>query len=112
MHLYLNNDGVLDSEPSWTYDSPHVGTAIAFGDINGNNRPDLIVGNSGDHSVMVFYAADFDCPADVTSDGTVDVLDLLEVLSQWGSAGSADITGDGTVDVLDLLEVLGAWGPC
>jgi len=24
----------------------------------------------------------------------------------------ADITGDGVVDVLDLLEILGAWGPC
>ncbi len=52
------------------------------------------------------------CPADITGDGTVDVLDLLEVLSQWGADGSADITGDGVVDVLDLLEVLAAWGPC
>ncbi len=52
------------------------------------------------------------CPADITGDGTVDVLDLLEVLSQWGTAGTADITGDGIVDVLDLLEVLSAWGPC
>ncbi len=52
------------------------------------------------------------CPADITGDGIVDVLDLLEVLSQWGTAGSADITGDGIVDVLDLLEVLSAWGAC
>ncbi len=52
------------------------------------------------------------CPADITGDMVVDVLDLLEVLSQWGTSGSADITGDGVVDVLDLLEVLSAWGPC
>ena len=52
------------------------------------------------------------CPEDITGDGVVDVLDLLEVLGQWGGSGSADITGDGVVDVLDLLEVLGAWGPC
>ncbi len=52
------------------------------------------------------------CPADITDDGVVDVLDLLEVLSQWGGSGSADITGDGIVDVLDLLEVLAAWGAC
>ncbi len=52
------------------------------------------------------------CPADVTGDGVIDVLDLLEVLSQWGTSGSADVTGDGIVDVLDLLEVLSAWGPC
>jgi len=33
--------------------------------------------------------------------------------SRFGAAGGgADITGDGIVDVLDLLEVLAAWGPC
>ncbi len=54
-HIYLNRDGVLDSVPSWTFDSPHVGTAIAFGDINGDGLPDLAVGNSGDTSIWVFY---------------------------------------------------------
>jgi len=54
-HIYLNRDGVLDSVPSWTFDSPHVGTAIAFGDINGDDLPDLVVGNSGDTSIWVFY---------------------------------------------------------
>ena len=58
------------------------------------------------------YQVSEPCPADITGDDMVDVLDLLEVLGQWGGAGSADITGDGVVDVLDLLEVLGAWGPC
>ncbi len=52
------------------------------------------------------------CLEDITGDEIVDVMDLLEVLSQWGTAGTADITGDGIVDVLDLLEVLSAWGPC
>jgi hypothetical protein len=54
-HIYLNRDGVLDSAPSWTFDSPHVGTAIAFGDLNGDFLPDLVVGNSGDTSLWVFY---------------------------------------------------------
>ncbi|HSN57602.1 MAG TPA: VCBS repeat-containing protein [Candidatus Sulfomarinibacteraceae bacterium] len=54
-HIYLNRGGVLDSAPSWTFDSPHVGTAIAFGDINGDSLPDLAVGNSGDTSLWVFY---------------------------------------------------------
>jgi hypothetical protein len=53
------------------------------------------------------------CPADVTGDGTVDVLDLLYVLAQWGMSGvPSDINGDGVVNVLDMLEVLAAWGPC
>ena len=38
----------------------------------------------------------------------------LAVLGAWGTSGSGgeDITGDGIVDVLDLLELLAAWGPC
>ena len=53
--------------------------------------------------------------ADITGDGVVDVLDLLEVLAGWGPCPNppaecpADITGDGVVDVLDLLEVLANW---
>jgi len=56
VHIYLNDNGVLASAPSWTYDSPTVGTAIAFGRINGDEWPDLIVGNSGEPCVKVFYA--------------------------------------------------------
>jgi hypothetical protein len=53
------------------------------------------------------------CPADVTGDHTVDVLDLLAVLAAWGNTfGLEDINGDGYVDVMDLLELLAAWGPC
>jgi len=54
------------------------------------------------------------CVGDITGDGVVDVVDLLEVLGAWGDcyACAADITGDGVVDVLDLLEVLEGWGSC
>jgi hypothetical protein len=54
-HIYLNRDGVLDAAPSWSYDSSSVGTAIAFGDINGDSLPDLAIGYSGEPSVVVFY---------------------------------------------------------
>jgi len=56
VHIYLNREGQLDAAPSWTYDSPSVGTALAFGDINGDQWPDLVVGNSGEPCVKVFYA--------------------------------------------------------
>ncbi|MFH1278479.1 MAG: FG-GAP-like repeat-containing protein [Candidatus Eisenbacteria bacterium] len=56
VHIYMNDGGLLESAPSWTYDSPTVGTAIAFGDINGDDWPDLVVGNSGEPCVKVFYA--------------------------------------------------------
>ena len=64
-------------------------------------------------SAYVFQILDAPCPADVTGDGVVDVLDLLAVLVAWGQSGvPEDITGDGLVDTLDLLALLAAWGPC
>ncbi len=53
---------------------------------------------------------------DITGDGVVDVLDLLELLGQWGPCPDppedclADLDGNGVVDVLDLLILLGNWG--
>ena len=53
------------------------------------------------------------CAADVNSDGTVDVADLLSVIAAWGQSGvPEDIDGDGTVAVGDVLELIAAWGPC
>ena len=55
VNLYLTDGGVPATEPSWSYNSPFVGTALAFGDINGDTMPDLVLGNSGDNALMVFY---------------------------------------------------------
>jgi len=54
------------------------------------------------------------CPADFDGSGTVDVADLLSLLSAWGTCDrcAQDINNNGTVDVADLLDVLSAWGPC
>jgi hypothetical protein len=52
------------------------------------------------------------CDADLTGDETVDVSDLLALLSNWGTAGEADFDGDGVVGVGDLLLLLGGWGEC
>ena len=55
-------------------------------------------------------------PWDVTSDGIVNIFDLVVVAREFGnkSAGNtaADVNGDGIVNVTDLLEVVGNWGPC
>jgi hypothetical protein len=57
------------------------------------------------------------CPADFNQDGTVDVIDLLTLLDEWGTcidgeSCPADLNGDDAVDVLDLLMLLDAWGSC
>ena len=51
------------------------------------------------------------CPADLTGDGVVDVVDLLELLAFFGTA-KGDIDGDGVSDVSDLLLLLAGWGNC
>ncbi len=53
------------------------------------------------------------CPADLTGDGEVGILDLLVLLTVWGSDGPlGDIDEDGTVAILDLLTLVASWGPC
>ena len=62
------------------------------------------------------------CPFDCANhDGVVDVVDLLELLGEWGTPGPYDCdvagpdlepVGDGTIDVSDLLALLTAWGIC
>lgn len=115
-NIYLNNAGVLDHEPTWSYVADSVGTAIALGDLNGNGRLDLVIGTSGEPSLHVFYAEDLPtpCPGDLNGDQTVDVLDLLQVLSAWGACPECDedLNRDDVVNVLDLLQLLSAWGAC
>ncbi len=55
------------------------------------------------------------CPEDVNGDGTVNVLDLIDLLLCFGQAafpacGPEDVNGDGSVNVLDLVQFLLAFG--
>ncbi len=53
------------------------------------------------------------CPEDCgDGNGIVDIVDLLALLSQWGSPGPCDTNGGGAVTIADLLNLLAAWGPC
>ncbi len=108
--IYLNDGGTFSTGADWQYDSPHVGTALAFGDINGDGRTDLVVGNSGQASVMVFYALPPDCPEDLTGDGYVGQADLGELLGSYGQDAGGDIDGDGDTDQADLGALLAVYG--
>jgi hypothetical protein len=60
------------------------------------------------------------CPSDIADsksaapDGTVNVFDLLELLSNWNTngPGAAIAEPSDVVNVFDLLELLSAWGEC
>lgn len=57
-----------------------------------------------------------ECPPDVDESGAVNGVDLVAILSNWGTSGGkyprADVNADGVVDSTDLAFVLYAWGPC
>ena len=57
---------------------------------------------------------DFNCVADTTGDGTVNVADILQLIGAWGPCAGCneDINNDGSVDVADLLDLIAAWGAC
>ena len=51
--------------------------------------------------------------ADLNSDGSVDILDLVAVAAQFGNTGTnlpADLNSDGRVDILDIVLVAGMFG--
>lgn len=55
-----------------------------------------------------------ECP-DTNGDNTINVEDLVNVILDWdtdGSANNGDVNGSGLVDVEDLVAVILAWGDC
>ena len=55
------------------------------------------------------------CPQDITGDGVVNVLDLLDLLLCFGlpavpGCEAEDVNGDGSVNVLDLIDLLLVFG--
>ncbi|MFM9959589.1 MAG: FG-GAP-like repeat-containing protein [Phycisphaerales bacterium] len=116
-HIFLNSNGTLNNTPDWTFDAPEVGTALDFGDVNGDNWPDLVVGYSGDNSVRLFIAVPPPpppCPADLNGDSQVNTQDLTILLFNFASTVPpntlGDLNGDGTVNTQDLTLFLSAFG--
>ncbi|MEE2912378.1 MAG: hypothetical protein VX436_01085 [Planctomycetota bacterium] len=60
--------------------------------------------------------AESQCPTDLTSDGAIDVADLLLLFDWWGDCGDGtykplgDANGDCCVNVQDMLAVIEDWG--
>jgi hypothetical protein len=56
-------------------------------------------------------------PADLTGDGLVDMIDLMQLIAAWGDCPTepptcclADHDADGVVSIVDLLAMLAHWG--
>ena len=52
------------------------------------------------------------CPTDINGDGAINVLDLIDLLLNFGVSGCAptDVNDDGVTNVLDLIDLLLAFG--
>jgi hypothetical protein len=99
-------------------------TAVPEGittDLDGNPRfvddPDILDSGYGDPPIVDMGAYEFQgasCPWDLDDDGTVSVVDLLDVIASWGpcEACPADFNNDGLVNVVDLLGLIANFGPC
>ena len=102
-----------------------LSTTITRTDENGRAQSTLTLGpNLGTNTVSVsaagievpvtFHAiSDTESPpitADVNSDGSVNILDLILIASDLGNVGTnlaADVNGDGVISILDLVLVAG-----
>jgi len=69
-----------------------------------------------DQKITIIEGKDYGCGGpDVNNDNTIDILDLLEVINDWGvcsPCSAADIDQSGQIDVLDMLAVINGWGDC
>jgi len=62
--------------------------------------------------VQIMTTSSSGISGDANCDGVVDVTDILEIVSYWGSCEGVcaqDIVPDGTINVSDLLHVIGNW---
>ena len=104
--------GRLNTTLTTTDENGRAESTLTLGPNLGTNTVE--VSAAGIDSAATFYAiSDADAPpimADVNSDGSINVLDLIVVTSAFGSAGTnqgADVNRDRVVDILDLILVAG-----
>jgi len=107
MHDELTDVGVHST--LHIYDGGHAFADIDYGELNGYDAAVAILLEQ----VPILLAAGRN--GDVNVDETVDVTDLLALISAWGSCPElpvdcpADINGNGVVDVSDLLLLIAQW---
>ena len=104
--------GTLSTTITRTDENGRAQSTLTLGPNVGTNTVE--VSATGIEGTVTFYAiSDTESPpitADVNSDGSVNILDLILIASDLGNAGTnlaADVSGDGVVNILDLILVAG-----
>jgi len=66
----------------------------------------------GDEDISIISDPNVGCLGDVVPNGSIDISDILLILSQYGCLSSCDtdVTGDGAVTISDVLAVLSVFG--
>ena len=123
--LYLVGEGAPEGTWSDALPGPDAGAQVlsamvrwdAFIDCDADGSPDALE-ILADASLDADWDGQIDgctpfLPEDINHDGHVDGLDLVALLSAWGSVdGSptpADINQDGVVDGADFSQLFAAW---
>ena len=96
--LYLNNAGTLSESPDWVSPDALAGFHVAFGDVNGDGRPDLAVGTgfpyTGTHRwhnyVYMNVGGSLEATASWVSADTWDYMDVF----------FCDVDRDGWLDLV------------
>ena len=97
----------------------HLFAGVLGNDCTGSGQPDacdIYHGEAADTNGNL-VPDECECPADLSGNEQVDVMDLLALLGAWGACPDpgpcpADLNADGVVDVMDLLGLLAGWGAC
>lgn len=110
-HIYLNEGGTLATDPSWSYDAPEVGTALAYGDLNADGRNDLVIGYSGNTCIRVFLGRIPPCPADLNNSADLNFFDVVTFLDFYNDEDPrADFSAPfGQINFFDAVAFLAAY---
>jgi len=90
VRIYLNNDGMLSTTADWQYDAASSGSAIGFGDVNGDGWLDLAIGVANG-PIELFVSEGL--PAGVTPGGAATAADARGPVRVLLSAGPSPARG-------------------
>jgi len=108
----LDNNNLWQVEQT-LYPEPNDWGNMFGRDVALDNGRAIIGANGEDQQSGAAYMFNINTPTgDLNCDGTIGVIDLLQLLASWGACNdcSADINASGAVDTNDLLTLLANWG--